>query len=164
MSEQSAPLCPGTLAAENGEEIAAVAHRHAMRAHHRLMLVLSVGAILAAFLLEVRSDGRVQVPGLPQFPLPATCGSRVWFGVECPGCGLTRSFIHLAHGEWQASLRVHRLGWLLALVVLAQIPYRLVALSRPEEYAMGRRAAQWFGYGMAFLLVANWLLKVTLWH
>jgi hypothetical protein len=33
---------------------------------------------------------------------------------ECPGCGLTRSIIELAHGNLESSLASHRLGLLLA--------------------------------------------------
>ena len=77
---------------------------------------------LLAFLLHELPDGRVAVRGLPQFPLPQTCASRAWLGLRCPGCGLTRSIIHLAEGDWQASWRDHRLGGLLAVVIAASDP------------------------------------------
>ena len=80
-------------------------------------------------LLQELPDGRVVVSrACRRFRLPQTCFSRSWLGVKCPGCGLTRSIIHLAEGDWQASWRDHRLGGLFAIVIALQIPYRLLAL------------------------------------
>ena len=87
---------------------------------------------MLAFVLQELPDGRVAVRGFPQFPLPQTCTSRAWLGLKCPGCGLTRSIIHLAEGDWRASWHNHRLGGLMAVVIALQIPYRLLALRRTE--------------------------------
>src|SRR5205807_2633311 len=81
---------------------------------HREMLLLATLVVCLTFVLRVRPDGRVALPGLAEYPLPETCLSQLWFGRKCPGCGLTRSFIFLAHADWPASWRLHRLGWLLA--------------------------------------------------
>jgi len=137
----------------------------ALRSRHRSMLWLSAAVLLLAFLFEVHPDQRIALRFLPRFPLPASCMSRAWFGVDCPGCGLTRSIVHLAHGDWQGSLAMHRLGWLIGLLVVLQFPYRLAALAHDEDYPLGRRTCQWVASGLIFLLIANWLLKAaqTLW-
>ena len=74
----------------------------------------AIGVIAAALLLRVGEAGHVQPKWLPNFPLPVMCGSRAFFGVECPGCGLTRSFVALAGGDFAESLAFHRVGWVLA--------------------------------------------------
>lgn len=61
---------------------------------------------------------------------PVVCVSRLVVGIPCGGCGLTRAFVSLAHGEWRAALDYNLLAplwmgwmvgwWLLALVRLAQ--------------------------------------------
>jgi hypothetical protein len=132
-----------------------------LRRRHREMLVVTCLIILLAFLLEVRPDQRVHLAGLPGLPLPPSCASREWFGMPCPGCGLTRSFIHLAQGDWSASLRDHRLGWLLGAAVLIQLPYRLVALRGRRPEPLGSWLPRLFGYLLIVLLIGNWAWEMA---
>jgi hypothetical protein len=122
------------------------------------MLAASALVVAAAFLLQVLPDGeRVAVRGLGRWPLPHSCITRAWFGQSCPACGLTRSIIHLAHGDLAASIRTHRIGWVLALATLAQIPYRIIALRRLDRPPINPRIAEAFGAFLILLLVGNWL-------
>lgn len=142
-----APCTPTMTASPSRERLAG---------QHRAILAVSLGVVAAAFLLRVRPDQRVELLFLPGWPLPETCQSRALLGWECPGCGLTRSFVHLAHGEWPTSLRVHRLGWLLALAVVLQVPYRLIALRSATGLPLGERAPWAICWTLVALLVANW--------
>ena len=65
--------------------------------------------------------------------VPESCALKRVTNIPCPGCGLTRSFIRLAHGDWSDSLRFHRLGWLLFALAILQIPYRLLRLADRVE-------------------------------
>jgi len=49
---------------------------------------------------------------------PVICPFRRLTGLPCPGCGLTRSWVYLAHGWWRESFLAHPFGPLLAAVVL----------------------------------------------
>ena len=44
--------------------------------------------------------------------LPSLCPFYNLTGLPCPGCGLTRAFVCLGHGQWRESLHWHPLGWL----------------------------------------------------
>jgi hypothetical protein len=126
------------------------------------MLVLASAVVVAAFLLQVNPDGeRVALRNLPDAKVPPTCMSRELLGVRCPGCGLTRSFIFLAHGDWESSWRSHRLGWLLAAATLAQVPYRLHELARPRRRRRWLAAVtRWFPRVLLVLLLGNWLVEM----
>jgi hypothetical protein len=124
---------------------------------HREMIGVATLALILAFSLEVRPDERVAIRGLSDYPLPHTCASRAWFRLDCPGCGLTRSMIHLAHGHWTAATRVHRLGPLLATALLLQFPYRLYCLRRRELEPFGRLFPYLFGNVLIIALIGNWL-------
>jgi hypothetical protein len=124
---------------------------------HRLMLLFCSIVVLGALLLEVVPEGRVALRGLERAPFPHSCSSRAMLGIRCPACGLTRSTIHFANGRWRESIEVHRLGWLLALLVLAQFPYRLIALAKRRPAPLGRRLPRLLGTGLFCLFLANWI-------
>lgn len=50
---------------------------------------------------------------------PVICLFRRVTGAPCPGCGMTRSFCALGHGQWRAALGYHPLGPALYAVMLA---------------------------------------------
>lgn len=126
----------------------------AARQRHLFFATLAIVVVGLAFALNVHDD-RVALAGLSDYPLPHLCMSRSMFGVTCPGCGLTRSFVHLAHGDWQASWRAHRLGWLMAAIVLFQIPYRAWMLAGHRD-GLPPRVVQVFAVAIVVLLIINW--------
>jgi hypothetical protein len=132
-----------------------------LRDRHRFMLALAVFVIAVSFCLRFRQGGVLRLPW-SSTELPAVCTSRLLFDVECPGCGLTRSFVALASGDFAASFRYHRVGWLLALAILAQVPYRVFALRELRQRVVSRPWLAWFGYLLIAALIANWLLKIVM--
>lgn len=130
------------------------------RLHHWLVLALAVFVIAAAFCLRWGEGGRLRLPGT-RAALPTTCASRLMFGVECPGCGLTRSFVALAAGDVAESYRYNRVGWIVALAVVAQVPYRLIALGRLKRGLAAGQGMAWMGLGLVAALVVNWLLRMV---
>lgn len=131
-------------------------------AHHRTILLLAVGIVAAAGVLQVLPSQRVALTGLSDYPLPHSCLSRSLFGWNCPACGLTRSFVHLFHGDVRSSWETHRLGWLFAAIVVSQIPYRTVALRRPTLIGRRRPWASAAIYAGLMLLILNWVVSLLI--
>lgn len=127
---------------------------------HRAMLLVAVVIIGLSLVLSVRDDGKVALIGLSDWPLPETCGLRSTFGISCPGCGLTRSFVYLAHGDWQRSVAIHRIGWLLALFFALQIPYRWLALRRPG-WTLSSNWAIGVATVFTVALIGNWIFNLV---
>lgn len=130
----------------------------AARQRHLFFATLAIVVVGLACALNVHDD-RVALAGFADYPLPHLCMSRSMFGVTCPGCGLTRSFVYLAHGDWQAAWRAHRLGWLMAAIVLFQIPYRAWMLAGRRD-ALPARLVQAFAVAVVALLIINWGLSL----
>lgn len=131
---------------------------HQQRDWHRAMLVVALTIIAFSFVLMVRDDQRVAFTGFAAAALPESCGMRIFFARDCPACGLTRSFIYLAHGEVSNSIGVHRFGWLLAAAVLLQLPYRWLALRNPA-WTLSHRTALWIAGLFVALFLANWIYE-----
>jgi hypothetical protein len=132
--------------------------------HHVIFGLLAAAVLVASFCLQVTEDDRVSLRNASEAKLPPVCVSNTYLGIKCPGCGLTRSFVHLAHGDPLSSFRSHRLGWLVFALTLAQIPYRLHLLSRPGKSQALLLFARWVGRVLLVLLLANWLGELLFWR
>lgn len=80
--------------------------------------------LLVAFLL----DPAPHVVTLFGWEVPSMCGFRNLTGVGCPGCGLTRSFAFMAHGDLVQAFSMNKFGPLLFLAFATQPPYRLYTM------------------------------------
>ncbi len=132
------------------------------RAYHRAILGLSLAVLAVALVLVDDGDGRLRLP-FTTVPLPAVCTFRRIFGVDCPGCGLTRAFVAVAHGRLAAAWHYHPVGVLLFAGVLAQSPYRLwqlVRLSRGQGEFRHPLLAGTFSFLIVALFV-QWVLKIS---
>jgi hypothetical protein len=129
---------------------------------HREVLILALLTGLAAPLLRVYPPDRVGWRWSADLLLPPLCTVRQWFGINCPGCGMTRSFVYLAQGDLVASWRMHRLGVLFAFLIVLQIPYRLLAIRSPRRPMLPDVVTRWLGRILILLLLVNWLVNLFL--
>lgn len=93
------------------------------------------GVLLAAALLSPTAEA-VSLFG---YEVPTVCAFRQAFDMGCPGCGLTRSFSFMAHGQVGTAFQMNWLGPLLFLAFASQPPYRLYRIARWKFSAMGSR-------------------------
>lgn len=113
--------------------------------------------LVAALVIQPAGDQNLQ---FLQYQLPPMCGFRMGTGLPCPGCGLTRSWVHLAHGDLLGSFAQHRLGWLTMGYVFLQAIRHGMWLAQPKK----RKAIDRWGKKLdtsiivlGILLVLNWL-------
>lgn len=99
---------------------------------HFVMLAFASVVLIAAFALSFRAGETVYLPW-SSLALPPSCGMKLYWGIDCPGCGLTRSFILLAHGDVAGSLAMNPAGVLMFGVVLFQVPYRIAQIWRIRQ-------------------------------
>ena len=133
--------------------------------YHLVFLVLSVVVLVLSMTMSVRGAGtQVSLPFLNE-PLPELCHMRRFTGLDCPGCGLTRSFISLGHGDVAAAWRFNPTGILLFGLLIAQLPYRSLQLWRirrdqPEWYP--RQLFAWLTVAFVSMLLMQWVFKLYL--
>lgn len=130
---------------------------------HWTMLALSVTIVVLSVVLSVRDQTQVTLPVIGS-PLPELCMSKRWFNAGCPGCGMTRCFISLGHGDLAAAWSYNPAGLWFFAIVLFQIPYRIAQLVRIRRGLPELRTG-WlaqFALGLlAVLMIGQWLLKVA---
>jgi hypothetical protein len=129
---------------------------------HVLFLGISLAILAMSFLMS--SDGKTQVflPGFSS-PMPSACATKVIFGVDCPGCGLTRAFISISHGEFLKAWNFNRASFIVYAFVAVQIPWHSIQLWR---YFHDKRPMETFLIYLAPLvlvavLFVNWVLKLS---
>lgn len=129
---------------------------------HWWLLGISLFVMIAAVLLSSEGEQQVLLPVIGM-PLPELCYSRRMFQLDCPGCGLTRSFINLAHGDFARAWHFHPAGILLFSIIAFQIPFRSLQLWRVYTGRRQWRVPRWelFMYALAALIFLQWVGRMV---
>jgi hypothetical protein len=162
----TAPVLP-----PDTESLAAAAPPHASDRpaserirYHATYLLLAICVLGLARLLTVNARDHVVVPVL-NLQLPETCASRQIVGYPCPGCGLTRGFIAVLHGRWRQAWHYNPGVYIVALLVVGQIPYRVIQIRYAQ---LGVSELQYPRVGNVLILatvstlLGQWLLRLAL--
>ena len=128
------------------------------RRRHIEMLIAATVVLTLAAILRIPDGQRVALPGMSWLTVPEMCFSKAWFGVSCPGCGLTRSFICMMHGHLSEAFAYNRVGPILFLFTVLQFPYRLFGLKARRDYPLGYFVAEGSAWLLIGLLIGNWLV------
>jgi hypothetical protein len=123
-----------------------------------IWFVAALLPILLAGLLENGSGRRVILPWVG-VPLPETCMMRIQFGIDCPGCGLTRAFVNVVQGNPAGAYAIHPLSLVIFAFTLVQLPLALVYWSAAEHplVSLATRCNRNCMLGLAALLLVRWL-------
>lgn len=123
-------------------------------------LFLSMAALILLLSIVMRTDG-IQAVYLPGFslPLPDSCTSRRLLGFDCPGCGMTRAFISISHGDFARAWSLNHASFIVYLFVAVQIPWHTIQILRLRR---NQRPLDWgFIYMtpvvVVVILALNWV-------
>jgi Protein of unknown function (DUF2752) len=148
--------------AEQPPRLESLPHRRPLE-HWLVLLVAIAGPVVLVILgtfvqPDPRGFGTHEKLGLP------SCKMMDWFGVPCPGCGVTTSVALAAHGRFLDSIRNQPFG----MVVVVGLP--LVALWAVAGHLKGRdlyrdlsaiRLRPW-GLWLGSALAIAWIYKLAL--
>jgi hypothetical protein len=131
------------------------------------VVAIAIGLIalftVAAWIDPYDSDGQPLAMGThKQLGLPE-CNFVRLTDLPCPSCGMTTSFALLMRGDVVASLRANAVGTLLAVFLLAAIPWSLVGATR-GRWLWVRTLEPWLLRAVIVftgLAVARWIVLLA---
>lgn len=134
----------------------------ASRSTHLTYVGIYVTLLLLPIILSVDAAGeRVRFGSLA---LPPSCVTKRVFDTNCPGCGLTRSFVAIGNGEIRKAARFHRIGPALYVFMILQLVHhgacsrRTPGTKLPAPWALSNFS---LGIGIIAALILNWLFLLT---
>ncbi len=134
----------------------------ASKTTHLTLLGICLSMLILARLGSVHDRAEVTLGGVR---LPEVCAWRRLAGIDCAGCGLTRSFVSIMHGRFADAFTFHHLGLPTFLLILLQIPYRLVMLIWADWGQRNLRLG-WLGdlalLAIVVLALADWGIRILL--
>ena len=114
---------------------------------------LAALALLCAHLLPVPQDGNLA-------GIPSICPFKNVTGIPCPGCGLTRSVVLFAHGDWSHSIAFHPLGPIIYLCFWLVLIMGVFWLRRKPP-AISQRWLLIGGSTFAASLLILWIVRLS---
>lgn len=92
--------------------------------------------------------------------LPVICPSRLLFGVNCPGCGMTRSVLLTLGGDLRGALGVNPAGpFFVAALILLAVQLLFAARAPVGGTPVKRRLLPWasiYGVVVASVMLIQW--------
>lgn len=119
--------------------------------------VALLGALALARGLATASPAAVHVAGRK---LPVICPSRLLFGVNCPGCGMTRSVLLTLGGDLRGAFTVNPAGpVLVAALILLAAQLLFAAYASEGNTSVRRRLLSWasaYGVVVVAVMLIQW--------
>ena len=128
---------------------------------HGLFFWMALAVIGVSFLLRSEGQESVFFPGAKQ-AIPELCTSKRIFGLPCPGCGLTRAFVSISHGQFVRAWRFNPASFLLYPFIFVHIPWHAMQywLIRKRGYSAQLPYVHFFPIAIAIVLLVHWLTLV----
>ena len=133
------------------------------QAHHWLILLGATAVMFLSFGMNIRGERNV-VLSLVNHPVPELCALYRITGIDCPGCGLTRSFISLAHGQPSRAWHYNPTAFVLFPLFAIQLPYRSIQIWRvnTDQAEWDATLFHWIWAPVLAMLLSQWVVKLSL--
>lgn len=130
---------------------------------HTFALLVSLGLVIAPLFMVLTPEKHCRLLWQEE-AMPKLCGLKLLTGHDCPGCGMTRCFVCMAHGDVVQAVKFHPWGAAFYVFLLIQIPYRLYALYRihanlPGWYWQYSTMCLCIFFGLYFV---QWIIRLAL--
>ena len=121
--------------------------------------LLCLAPLVAAAVLQV--DGSDVVLPFGDLALPTVCWSRRWFGVSCPGCGLTRGLVSALHGDIAGAWHYNPAVFAALAALIYQVIFRTrqVHRIRTAQEPLRSSTGIWLFWFCLGAMLVQWTLR-----
>jgi len=119
---------------------------------------LALGHLAASAWLVPAGNGLARPDGTP---LGAVCWLHAAFGIDCPMCGMSRSFVALAHGRLGDAVHFHPAGPLLFAAMAVLVIAVAVAAARRATPLVDRKRFLFAFQSIAIACLAIGVLRMV---
>ena len=132
--------------------------------NHIYIILLCASIIPISFCIPNQEDMAIYLSGIKLQRLPNVCLFKKISGIECPSCGLTRSFISISNLKIKKAWYFHRVGILIYAFVVLQIPYRIYMIWNEEAFEsnISKKIIKGYLYVIGVALIINWFFNLIL--
>ena len=156
-----APISQDEVGSVDGPELNPAFVRSELTLH---WIFLSIAAVILLLSFLMRSEGEKAVffPGF-QTAMPETCTSQRLFGIDCPGCGMTRAFISISSGQFVRAWNFNAASFIVYLFVAFQIPWHTIQIWRLKNRRLPlvTRWAYMAPVAMVVVMAVHWVWKIS---
>jgi len=129
---------------------------------HGIFFAMAAAVLLMSFLMRSEGETEVFMPGFNS-PMPETCSARRMFGIDCPGCGMTRAFISISSGRFARAWSFNPASFVVYLFVALQIPWHSIQIWRlcKSGVPIVTRWAYLAPIAMVVVIFSHWIWRMT---
>lgn len=87
------------------------------------------------------------------------CPTAVLSGQPCPGCGMTRAALALAHGDLERACSLNPISFIVVPIAALMVGFGVASYLRDGDSRMHHPLAKWTGLTTIAALFVVWLLR-----
>ena len=154
-------ISQGEVGAVDGQELNPAFVRSELILHW-LFFSMAAIVLLLSFLMKSEGEKAVFLPGF-KTAMPETCASQRLFGIDCPGCGMTRAFISISSGRLTRAWNFNPASFIVYLFVAVQIPWHTIQIWRLKNRRrpLVTRWAYLAPVAMVVVMAVHWVWKIS---
>ena len=118
----------------------------------KVLLVVLTAFLAAAFLVPVDTV----------CSLPPVCLTRILTGFDCPGCGMTRALVSLAHGDLAGALAFHPLVPVVAALLVGLFAALTLEAAFGRSLRVEGRQLNRVALFLLALFLLTWVIRTCL--
>lgn len=126
---------------------------------HIVSAVFILGVFTIAAIAYIQTNvAFIDILGLKHYEI-GKCSYRENFGIVCPSCGLTRSFISIENFHFKEALLYNRVGILVYLLFLFILIFNIFGIFKVKRMRLMIKLLLGYGIFVCLTLLASWLSR-----